>query len=70
MEMNHQEILEKQYNHNMNWIREIVTLLESLDPIESNIEKKLEIHKKYVETLQTTLKESMDSYHSICKNLI
>lgn len=68
-EINHRSNLENLYETNKNKFRDLQSLLESLDKIEYNIEKKLENHQKYIEILNKNFKQSIDSYHTICKNL-
>lgn len=66
----HHENFEKLYNLNKYKLGKIQNLLNSLDKIEISIQYKLEYHKNYVKHLERTFKQSLDSYHNICKNLV
>lgn len=68
--INHHDNLEKIYNLNKHNLEKLKYILESMDKIESNIEKKIDIHRKYIENLQQNFKQLIDSYHNICKNLV
>jgi len=67
---NHRENLEKLLNSNKQKLQKLKDMLDSLDKIESSINKKIEMHQKYVEILQNNFKQSIDTYHNICKNLV
>lgn len=68
-EINHRSNLENLYGTNKNKVLELQLLLESLDKIEYNIERKMENHQRYIEVLKNNFKQSIDSFHAICKNL-
>lgn len=68
--INYRDDLEKLYNLNKQKIYKLKSSLVLLDKIELNIEQKISRHLKYIEELEQNFKESINSYHTICKNLI
>ena len=68
--LDHRNNLNKLYSTNKDKVYKLKLLLESLDKIETNIERKIRIHQEYIASLQKSLKQSVDSYHSICENLL
>lgn len=69
-EKNHRDNLGNLYNSNKYKLQKLKQMLGSLDKIELSIEKKIEMHRKYVDGLQRNFKQLIDSYHNICKNLV
>ena len=67
--INYHNNLENLHKVNKNKLEKLKLLLQSLDKIEANIKRKIDIRQKYVETLKKTFKQSVNSYHTICKNL-
>lgn len=69
-EINGKDRLEKLYKLNKEKIENIKILLDSIDKIELNIKYKIELHQKYITDLNKNYKQSINLYHTICKNLI
>lgn len=67
-EVNHRKNLENIYNANKDKVRNLRMLIESIDKVEETISHKIYRHQKYIENLKITFKQSIDSYHTICKN--
>jgi hypothetical protein len=62
--------LENMNRINRKRVQNLKGLLESLDKIELSIEYKIGSHYQYLEFLTRSFRESIDTYHTICKNLV
>ena len=51
-------------------LNKIVSIIESVSMLENAIHNKIIDHKKNIEQLQNNYKQSVESYHIVCKNLL
>lgn len=67
--MDCQERFQELYTQNENRVLRLKRLLESIDKVEGTVQTRLDSHREHLETLRRSYRESLETFHTIRKNL-